>query len=144
MRDERERLRPQKPKPGNVVQWESAGSYSNDGRPADRCPVPAGRRFWRQTCGVPLVKVKKKRTPGAQINNKYPPLGLTHRLCLCVLGTAVNVVCAEVVGTMKALFPGAKCGVVNHASFSAERHKRAYWTDLFRSCTYRVQEHSVK
>ena len=39
---------------------------------------------------------------------------------------AENVVCAEFIGTMKVLFPGAKYEEVNHASFSAERRKRAY------------------
>ena len=40
---------------------------------------------------------------------------------------AENVVCTEFVGTMKVLFPEAKFAVVNHASFSAERRKRAYF-----------------
>ena len=33
----------------------------------------------------------------------------------------------EFVDTMKALLPGATYEVVNHASFSAERRKRAYF-----------------
>ena len=40
---------------------------------------------------------------------------------------AENVVCEEFIGTMKVLFPEAKCEVLNHASFSAERRKRAYF-----------------
>ena len=40
---------------------------------------------------------------------------------------AENVVCAEFVGTMKVLFPEAKFAVVNHASFSADNSKRAYF-----------------
>ena len=39
---------------------------------------------------------------------------------------AENVVCAEFIDTLKVLFPEAKYEVVNHASFSAERRKRAY------------------
>ena len=39
---------------------------------------------------------------------------------------AENVVCAEFVGTIKFMFPEAKFAVVvNHASFSAEKRKRA-------------------
>ena len=38
---------------------------------------------------------------------------------------AENVVCPEFVDAMKALFPEANCALVNHASFSAERRKRA-------------------
>ena len=40
---------------------------------------------------------------------------------------AENVVCAEFVDTMKVLFPEAKFALVNHASFSAENRKRAYF-----------------
>ena len=40
---------------------------------------------------------------------------------------AENVVCAEFDDTLKVLFPEAKFEVVNHASFSAENHKRAYF-----------------
>ena len=40
---------------------------------------------------------------------------------------AENVVCPEFVDAMKALFPEANCALVNHASFSAERRKRAYF-----------------
>ena len=40
---------------------------------------------------------------------------------------AENVVCAEFADTMKVLFPEAKLAVANHASFSAERRKRAYF-----------------
>jgi len=38
---------------------------------------------------------------------------------------AGNVVCSEFADAMKALFPEANYAVVNHASFSAERRKRA-------------------
>ena len=47
--------------------------------------------------------------------------------CRKVAWFAENVVCAEFVGTMKVLFPEAKFVVVNHASFSAENRKRAYF-----------------
>ena len=51
---------------------------------------------------------------------------------------AENVVCAEFVDAMKALFPEANCALVNHASFSAERRKRAYFAtpefDLTAGC----------
>ena len=40
---------------------------------------------------------------------------------------AENVVCTEFVDTMKVLFPEAEFAVVNHASFSAEKRKRAYF-----------------
>ena len=40
---------------------------------------------------------------------------------------AENVVCAEFAGAMKVLIPGSKYKVVNHASFSAENRKRAYF-----------------
>ena len=41
---------------------------------------------------------------------------------------AKNVVCTEFVDTMKMLFTEAKIAVVNHASFSAEKRKRAYFS----------------
>ena len=40
---------------------------------------------------------------------------------------AENVVCSEFVDTMKALFPEANYAMMDHASFSAERRKRAYF-----------------
>tara|TARA_B110000261_G_scaffold76917_1_gene88837 strand:- start:911 stop:1438 length:528 start_codon:yes stop_codon:yes gene_type:complete len=40
---------------------------------------------------------------------------------------AENVACPEFVETMKSLFPGATFVMLNHASFSAERRKRAYF-----------------
>ena len=60
---------------------------------------------------------------------------------------AENVVCTEFVDTMKVLFPEeAEFAVVNHASFSAEKRKRAYFasaefdltalTSLTGSCTF--------
>ena len=54
-------------------------------RPAAGRPVELAGSAGGLGIVLSLVEVNKKRTPKAKINNKYPPLGLTHRLC--VFGT---------------------------------------------------------
>ena len=95
--------------------------------------VPAADAWVHVNAGLPCQdgsKVNFRRKPAQLREHVATFFILIQRLqskYRKVTWFAENVVCPEFVDAMKALFPEANCAVVNHASFSAERRKRAYF-----------------
>ena len=92
------------------------------------------------SCERPRPRTRLSCQDGSKANRRRDPARLREHVATFfivvqrlrakyrkVAWFAGNVVCAEFIGTMKVLFPEAKFAVVNHASFSADRHKRAYF-----------------
>ena len=97
----------------------NAGLPCQDDSKANRRPHPARLREHVATFFIVVQRVRAK-------NRK-------------VTWFAENVVCTEFVGTMKVLFLEAKFAVVNHASFSAEKRKRAYFASAEFDLTARTR-----
>ena len=95
--------------------------------------VPAADAWVHVNAGLPCQdgsKANRRRKPAQLREHVATFFILIQRLqskYRKVTWFAENVVCPEFVDAMKALFPEANCAVVNHASFSAERRKRAYF-----------------
>ena len=95
--------------------------------------VPAAGAWVHVNAGLPCQdgsKANRRRKPAQLREHVATFFILIQRLQAKyrkVTWFAENVVCPEFVDAMKALFPEANCALVNHASFSAERRKRAYF-----------------
>ena len=95
--------------------------------------VPAAGAWVHVNAGLPCQdgsKANRRRKPAQLREHVATFFILIQRLRAKyrkVTWFAENVVCPEFVDAMKALFPEANCALVNHASFSAERRKRAYF-----------------
>ena len=83
--------------------------------------------------GIPCQDGSKanRRPHPARLREHVATFFIVVQRCLAkyrkVTWFAENVVCPEFIDTMKVLFPEAEFAVVNHASFSAEKRKRAYF-----------------
>ena len=95
--------------------------------------VPAAGAWVHVNAGLPCQdgsKANRRRKPNQLREHVATFFILIQRLQAKyrkVTWFAENVVCAEFVDAMKALFPEANCALVNHDTFSAERRKRAYF-----------------
>ena len=95
--------------------------------------VPAADAWVHVNAGLPCQD-------GSKVNHRRKPAQLREHVATFfifiqrlqakyhkVAWFAENVACPEFVEATKALFPGATFVMLNHASFSAEKRKRAYF-----------------